>query len=508
MRLRENHNNLSNVVTLSSITFFLPDVDEPNNPIFADLQAAASSPSTAAQVRSVLIITNHYPEEHEHEYGDGTSRSNVLTPRMRQALQLLADFPSLERIHIHFARYCNNQGPSTALYYDDRDNTPSDSVEYRRDVLSTVFDVIAAGRLQGIALTLTNLQNYSDPQLVSRPAFQNVLRRCAELNLVVAESLSSNLRREWWSSFPNTWLAPIQSTVARLSIRSHRYQSYRGPWGFFPKCDLRGLRFENLESLTLGSWVVTHRWQVDWLLAQPALAHLTLDNCVIPRYVEQRRPLDDEFYPRYDGLGSDWCPPWEPRTLWLPRLTWADVFTALKQSPTLRTIRSGHFDSPYGDLLPTARAVWTPDPDSGRKRSRILRFLIYEGGYCAFRDGYWFQQLKGSSSWWGTRKRRTFKDAEKTSRPLAEILQERMAVAQGEPPYTEEIWSEYKWKHEPRDDELWYVDWEAVEQADAAQETTVHDMRALRELEGELALRHIEAHISDIGYPAGEGPEL
>jgi hypothetical protein len=184
---------------------------------------------------------------------------------MRQALQLLADFPSLERIHIHFARYYNNQGPETE--YVDLDATPSDSVKYRYEVLSSVFDVIAAGPLQSIALTLTNLQNYSDPKLVSRPAFQNVLRRCAEINLVVVESLSSNLRREWWSSFPNTWLAPIQSTVARLSIRSHPYQSYRGPWGFFPKCDLRGLRFENMESLTMGSWVVSHRWQIDWLLA-------------------------------------------------------------------------------------------------------------------------------------------------------------------------------------------------------------------------------------------------
>jgi hypothetical protein len=42
------------------------------------------------------------------------------------------------------------------------------------------------------------------------------------------------------------------------------------------------------------------------------------------------------------------------------------------------------------------------------------------------------------------------------------------------------------------------VDWEAVEQADAAQETTVHDMRALRELEGELALRDIKARISNM----------
>jgi hypothetical protein len=207
MRMLSQRYEFSNVVTSSSITFFLPDVDEPNNPIFADLQAAASSPAKAAQIRSVLIVTNHYPEEHEHEYRQGASRSNVLTPRMRQALQLLADFPSLERIHIHFARYCNNQGPETE--YVDLDATPSDSVKYRCEVLSIVFDVIAAGPLQSIALTLTNLQNYSDPRLVSRPAFQNVLQRCAELNLVVVESLRGNLGREWWRSFPDTWLAPI-----------------------------------------------------------------------------------------------------------------------------------------------------------------------------------------------------------------------------------------------------------------------------------------------------------
>jgi hypothetical protein len=99
------------------------------------------------------------------------------------------------------------------------------------------------------------------------------------------------------------------------------------------------------------------------------------------------RPLDDEFYPRYNGPGSNW---WRPETLWLPGLTWADVFTALKQSPTLRTIRSGHFDSPYGDLFLFDRGVWTPDPDSGRKEVKLGRFTIYEGGYGAFMEGYWF----------------------------------------------------------------------------------------------------------------------
>jgi hypothetical protein len=153
-----------NTVTDTTIIFCLPDVDDPSQRIFADLQAAAASPERAAQITSVLVITNHDPNEERDSYKRGESRSNVLTRRMREALQLLGKFSGLEKIHIHFARY--SKAPrlaSVVAEYDDEDDYeieemmedraagPSDSVQYRSVVLRTVFDMLAGARIHAHA---------------------------------------------------------------------------------------------------------------------------------------------------------------------------------------------------------------------------------------------------------------------------------------------------------------------------------------------------------------------
>jgi hypothetical protein len=493
-------------MTATHVTLCLPDVDDESTSIFVDLQAAATSPAHAAQIRSVLIVTDHDPEEYIETESPGHTRSNIMTSRMQEALLLLGKFPGLQCIHLHFARFGKapsldpadeeetGNGDEGVFIHDIVDITPSDSVEYRSAVLSTVFDALADGQQQGLVLTLTNLQNWDDADFVQRPSFRKVLGACEELNLVISESATRDEYAEspgmdrqralWWTTFPQTWLAPLLPTVTRLSIRVwNRYVAPWG-WGFTPKCDLRGLQFKKLESLTLGQWAITHRWQIDWLLAQPALKDLTLDNCVIPRYVEGNSPLDEEYYPRPRGPPGSWMCWWEPESIWLPGLTWADVFAALKQATNLRRIESGYFDSYYGDLFSFAKGTWIADSELGRILTDSPNgdnVETYEGGYCAF-DGARFCHLHGGDSWFRIKCWRSSRNREKTRKSLSEISKAMLAVAQGEPP------AEYKDRREPS--ELRYVDWDAIAKADAERNITARDMQALRELQQELVQRH------------------
>jgi hypothetical protein len=315
---------------------------------------------------------------------------------MRATLRLLARFPALRTIHVHFSVYC-----ATPVTEVNQDMIPSDSTAYRSAVLRELFATLAGTPLRGLTLTLTNLQNYDDPEFVSAPAFRDVLTRLDALNLVITEPMNDYLeageqqesrsRHKWWGTFPQTWLAPIQHTVSHLSIRA---QLIVGPWGFFPKCDLRGLQFTKLKSLALGGWVMTHPWQLEWLLAQTTLEDLTLDNCSIARYVHNTRPLDDERYGRPRELY------WKPTSIWRSDLRWADVFAALARMPHLHRVRSGRHNTVYGDVFPfDSDSTWIPDPE-GKKPNPWIRNLL-EGGYCAISCGRnhedlreWFQEQR------------------------------------------------------------------------------------------------------------------
>jgi hypothetical protein len=273
-----------------------------------------------------------------------------------------------------------------------------------------------------------------------------------------------------------------------------------------PKCDLRGLVFEQLESLTLGHWAITHRWQIDWLLAQPALKNLMFDNCSIMKFASLNVPLDEEYYQRDPVPGRAWPREWEPESIWIPGLTWEAVFRALQDAPSLRRVRSGYFEiieslnSGSGDLLPFERATWIADPESGRAATEQLAATeAFEGGYSGLREGHLIP-LRGDFGWFSDRKGYTFRDREKTHRSLAVISEELLAVAQGPPPDEATYWREIA---SQQGKELRLVDWQALENAERG--SSVQDMRALKELEEVLALRDI---IPGIGSSAGEGREL
>ncbi|KAK7918437.1 hypothetical protein PG985_010311 [Apiospora marii] len=126
------------------------------------------------------------------------------------------------------------------------------------------------------------------------------------LNLSFSEldSVFHNLPRQrgdrfdYFETLPKTWLTPdIANNLRVLSLSHEEY------WGWAPKMDLRtvnpGVGFPNLRVLSLGCYVFSHEWQVDWIVTlghqngRGGLEELYLKDCPIMWEASVHSSLDE-----------------------------------------------------------------------------------------------------------------------------------------------------------------------------------------------------------------------
>lgn len=185
------------------------------------------------------------------------------------------------------------------------------------------------------------------------------------------------------AELPAVWLQPAENLTTLVLYQDH-------PFGFFPRLNLRGVRFPRLRTLALGRYTFSHEWQLDWLAEHGAtLEELFLDSCTV-LFTARVRPgcINAEAYPLWDratghhihnaaaALGA-----LETRFY---SLTWARIFARVSNHlPALR--RFG-----FGSSVP---AGWDGDAQGDRfrqpehERLRVQRGLLYRGGvpiYIAF----------------------------------------------------------------------------------------------------------------------------
>ncbi|KAF4462605.1 hypothetical protein FALBO_10588 [Fusarium albosuccineum] len=163
-------------------------------------------------------------------------------------------------------------------------------------------------------LTISNLADYNEPNLLSSGAWNKVLSlpTLIDLKLLTATETDEAApehtvyfeeKYAMMGDLPHTWLSPVFSE--NLRVLSLYYADY---WGWFPKMDFRLLGdtpFPRLKVLALGNYVLSHEWQVDWLASvgqqsgSGGLEELYLNDCPILFKARQRGSLDieDPEYP-------------------------------------------------------------------------------------------------------------------------------------------------------------------------------------------------------------------
>lgn len=146
-------------------------------------------------------------------------------------------------------------------------------------------------------------------------------------------------------------------------------------FGFYPKCDFRGIHFPHLETLSFGNYTFVHDSQLDWILSHGAtLTELYLDDCPLLFEVsiggKDRTYLDPGVFQRQAKFGGDYWATYRTR--------WCDYFRAFRDGlPLLRHFRYGH-----------GRGWWDENNSCPFELETDIEIVLNDESYMVFCDGF------------------------------------------------------------------------------------------------------------------------
>jgi len=298
-------------------------------------QNILSSSHLAKSVCQINFITMEDPEEYEDRYPGGAE----LSLEFSEALESICKFPNLTGVGIHFSKECSVYDPSR--WYVGRAN---ESPEYRSDVIKALFrglNNLDYPTPNVRSLSINNLQNVNDSEIVSSDNFRSVLSRLTTLRLKVVSEWETVIPGSTWrlpamyqffTELPQVWLAPCAANLT--SLKPH----VDCRWGYLPKADFRGLHLPKLRKLDLGNYTFRHDWQLEWILSHGAtLEELTLDDCPIVHCIQSFGQLDSEGYVVNHANREI-----SPESAWTHERRWSHYFSEMeKRLPKLKNSRYG-----------------------------------------------------------------------------------------------------------------------------------------------------------------------
>jgi hypothetical protein len=252
-------------------------------------------------------------EFHPDDYSEGETDENdeehgivvdgELSATFKRTLDDIGLFRNLRRVELVYDHQV--QGPSA----DERSygGEVKESTEYRAAFFCKLVSALnhpghPACRLN--SLSILNLQDWVSADIASCSDFLAVLSRLEQVELCIASEQDEpdphseiwipERHRFYFEQLREHWLQPLQESGRLTGLKL--YGSI--PWGYLPKCDLRGLNFPKLRSLSLGNMNFTHDWQLEWTLSHGStLVFLTLHQCSIIPDTEMVHTVDGDNYP-------------------------------------------------------------------------------------------------------------------------------------------------------------------------------------------------------------------
>ena len=330
--------------------------DKALNPQITTLSIRASLEEIDSEIHTTWDIPSWGDAE---LYGDGVEHgqeiNGVTSDTFKAMLNDVGLFRNLRRLEITHDHQVEAG--------DDASGHAKEWTEYREAFFKAVILALnhpdhPAENLHELAII--NMQDVTNYDLVKSQDFKAVLSRLDGLELcVVTEEQDAAPEHEidlverhvfFGRDLRQYWLEPLQDKLVNLKIYSNC------PWGYLPKCDLRGLHFPRLKSLSLGNMTFTHDWQLDWIISHgDTLELLTLDDCPIIHEAMVSGAYDSERYMSLDDIekgllwqGADSGSPEE--THWSYEARWHDYFRRLKNGlPNLQRfgIDRGPWNSGY-----------------------------------------------------------------------------------------------------------------------------------------------------------------
>ncbi|KAM0700435.1 hypothetical protein Q7P35_012156 [Cladosporium inversicolor] len=277
----------------------------------------------------------------------GIEIDGLLSPTFKKMLNDIGLFKNLRRVDLKFDWEVKVDGS-----WDDSGNH-KESQEYRDLFLQNFLRALnhpehPASKVHG--LSICNLQDLSDYEILGSEDFKSVLSRLDTLELNIAteerptgrdQEIAYPERHQFFGAdLVDLWLAPVQHNLVSLKLYSNCY------WGYLPKCDLRKLHFPRLKRLALGKMTFTHDWQLDWILSHgQTLESLTLYDCPLVHDANVAQGMDSERYVTLHEGTVDWD--MDNERTWSYASRWHDYFRKMTTGlPHLQRFGMAHM--PWG----------------------------------------------------------------------------------------------------------------------------------------------------------------
>ena len=225
--------------------------DKALNPQITTLSIRASLEEIDSEIHTTWDIPSWGDAE---LYGDGVEHgqeiNGVTSDTFKAMLNDVGLFRNLRRLEITHDHQVEAG--------DDVSGHAKEWTEYREAFFKAVILALnhpdhPAENLHELAII--NMQDVTNYDLVKSQDFKAVLSRLDGLELcVVTEEQDAAPEHEidlverhvfFGRDLRQYWLEPLQDKLVNLKIYSNC------PWGYLPKCDLRGLHFPRLKSLSL-----------------------------------------------------------------------------------------------------------------------------------------------------------------------------------------------------------------------------------------------------------------
>jgi hypothetical protein len=252
---------------------------------------------------------NRETEESDNDEEHAIDTDGKLPATFKRTLNAIGLFRSLRRIELKYDDQV--EGP-TADAEDRYEPDVKETREYRDTFFRKLLRALnhpdhPASKLTSISIM--HLQDWVNAEVATSSDYKALLSRLESLELCIVSERDSaapenemliSERHDFYSEqLRKFWLQPLQEIGKLTNLKLYGMIS----WGYLPKCDLRGLHFPKLRSLSLGNMTFTHDWQLEWIVSHgSSLESLTLHNCPIIPDTELSHRLDADNYPILTGI--------------------------------------------------------------------------------------------------------------------------------------------------------------------------------------------------------------
>jgi hypothetical protein len=280
-------------------------------------------------------------ESDDEDVWDDECNSNSFT----FAVSRINRLPNLRTLELSFSSKC--RGVENDFHWDDG----IELIPARLNTLRVVFRFLkerAADRDNNLtpirSLVLKNLQNAPLDEFYSSDLFKDVIKEMTQVHLLILDEydeagpdhdLERIERREFEPYLRKAILPCFSDQLTSLTLY------FDECWGVCPGYfEGKGLFFPNLKTLSLGSYVIGHNDQFDWVLSHASLTSLRLDMCFIVSHMV----FHGDCFKRWAVPTHDWTPllpgsygfviddPDYPRSVFTYEGTWEKVFDGIRSN--------------------------------------------------------------------------------------------------------------------------------------------------------------------------------